>query len=100
MTVFEYHHWHFDIDRYLIPFIPAPPWRWLPRPISHFLGYRPEPPRAMGNVLIALWTLVNVFCGVAIVAAVNNRVPAFVEHGDPTVIASFVSLSPSVVSLD
>ncbi|RJE19321.1 HPP family [Aspergillus sclerotialis] len=86
---FEYHRWHFDIDRYINPFIPAPPWRWLPRPISHFLGYRPQPPPPMGNVLIALWSLVSIFCGLSIITSVTMNVPAFQHHNSPSVIASF-----------
>lgn len=87
---FEYHRWHFDIDRYLNPIIPAPRWHLVPRPIAHFLGHRPEPPKPMGNILISLWTLVSVFCGVSIVTAVTMNVPAFMDHGAPNVIASFV----------
>lgn len=45
----------------------------------------------MGNILIALWTLVTVFCGVSIITSVTMRVPAFQNHGAPDVIASFVS---------
>lgn len=88
---FEYHRWHFDIDKYINPLIPAPRWHRLPRPIAHFMGHRHEAPKAMGNLLIALWTLVSVFCGVAIVTAVTMRVPAFQRHHSPDVIASFVS---------
>ncbi|RMJ26351.1 HPP family [Aspergillus sp. HF37] len=85
----DYHRWHFDIDRYINPWLPAPRWHRLPGPIARFFGHRHEEPRAMGNILIALWTLVTVFCGVSIITSVTMRVPAFQNHGAPDVIPSF-----------
>lgn len=87
----DWSRWHFDIDNYLNPFIPAPPWRWIPRPISHFLGYRgDQPPRVIGSLIIAFWALIGVFCGVSVVTAVTKRVPSFEHHHGPTVVASMV----------
>ncbi|KAE8153526.1 HPP family-domain-containing protein [Aspergillus avenaceus] len=82
--------WHVDIDTYLNPIIPSPPWRWLPRPISHFLGYRGDkPPKVLGNLVIAFWSLLGVFCGVLVVAEVSMHVPAFQHHNAPIIVASF-----------
>ncbi|GMF70246.1 unnamed protein product [Aspergillus oryzae] len=65
----DFSRWHVDIDRYLNPLVPRPPWRWLPRPISHFLGYRGDkPPKNLGNLVLAFWSLIGVFCGVLVVA--------------------------------
>jgi hypothetical protein len=57
------------------------------------LGYRDRPPKPIGNILIALWSLLGAFCGVALVASVSKRVPAFEARGAPTIIGSFVSYS-------
>ncbi|KAF9891023.1 hypothetical protein FE257_005280 [Aspergillus nanangensis] len=82
--------WHVDIDAHLNPYIPAPPWRWLPRPISHFLGYRGgEHPKPMGNLLIAFWGLLGAFCGVIVVSEVSLHVPSFQNHNAPIIVASF-----------
>lgn len=92
---FDFSRWHFDIDAYLNPYLPAPPWRWLPRPVSHFLGYREDqPPKAVGNLLISFWALIGAFCGVLVVAEVSLHVPSFQAHHAPIIIASFVSTSP------
>ncbi|KAF7587202.1 hypothetical protein BBP40_007564 [Aspergillus hancockii] len=86
----DFSRWHADIDTYLNPLIPAPPWRWLPRPISHFLGYRGDkPPKALGNIVIAFWSLIGVFCGVLIVSEVSLHVPSFQHHHAPIIVASF-----------
>lgn len=72
----DFSRWHVDIDRYLNPLVPRPPWRWLPRPISHFLGYRGDkPPKNLGNLVLAFWSLIGVFCGVLVVAEVSFMSP-------------------------
>ena len=87
----DFSRWHFDIDAALNPYLPAPPWRWLPRPISHFLGYRGDhPPRALGNLVIAFWSLIGAFCGVLVVAEASKHVSSFQQHHAPVIIASFV----------
>ncbi|KAF7128374.1 hypothetical protein CNMCM5793_003104 [Aspergillus hiratsukae] len=87
---FDLSRWHFDIDAYLNPYLPAPPWRWLPRPVSHFLGYRgDQPPKAVGNLLITFWALIGAFCGVLVVAEASLHVPSFQAHHAPIIVASF-----------
>lgn len=87
----DWSRWHFDIDTYLNRFIPAPPWRWVPRPISHFFGYRgDQSPRVIGNLVIAFWSLIGVFCGVSIAMSVTMRVPSFEHHNSLLIIASMV----------
>lgn len=83
--------WHVDIDRFINPIIPAPRWHNGPRPIAHMLGHRDKPAKLMGNVLIAFWSLIGAFCGVALVAEVSTHVPAFESRHAPTIIGSFVS---------
>ncbi|KAJ5099860.1 hypothetical protein N7532_006861 [Penicillium argentinense] len=81
--------WHFDIDRFLNPLIPAPRWHLVPQPIAHFLGYRSTTPKPLGNVLVAFWSMVGAFCGVALVASVSKRVPSFEDRNAPAIIGSF-----------
>ncbi|KAJ5958700.1 uncharacterized protein N7479_005850 [Penicillium vulpinum] len=81
--------WNFDIDRYLNPFVPAPRWHLVPKPVAYMLGYRDRPPKPIGNIVIAFWSLVGAFCGVALVASVSKRVPSFQAHDAPVIIGSF-----------
>ncbi|KAL4890138.1 HPP family-domain-containing protein [Aspergillus ambiguus] len=82
--------WHVDIDTFLNRYIPTPPWRNLPRPVSHFLGYRGgHHPQAIGNLLIAFWSLIGAFCGVLVVAEVCMHVPSFQSHHAPIIVGSF-----------
>ncbi|KAK2052467.1 HPP family protein [Colletotrichum caudatum] len=81
--------WDFDIDRFLNPFIPHPPWECLPYPIAHFFGYRKVKPSNVGNIVSILWACIGVFCGVAIVAIVSRQIPIFREHGAPIIVGSF-----------
>ncbi|KAJ0158860.1 Transmembrane protein [Colletotrichum tanaceti] len=81
--------WNFDIDRFLNPFIPPPPWRHLPYPIAHFFGYRRSKPRNVGNLVPIFWACIGVFCGVAVVAIVSRQIPVFKEHGAPIIVGSF-----------
>ncbi|PWY85845.1 hypothetical protein BO94DRAFT_535981 [Aspergillus sclerotioniger CBS 115572] len=81
---------HVDIDAHLNPYLPPPPWRRLPRPISRFFGYRETiPPKPLGNLVVAFWALIGVFCGVLIVAEVSEHVPSFQAHHAPIIVASF-----------
>ena len=81
--------WDIDIDRWLNPFVPYNRLSRLPRPVSRFLGYRNEPHKETGNVLVAWWSLVGAFSGVAAIEAVL-MIPEIQKHDVPTVIASFV----------
>ncbi|KAJ5908353.1 hypothetical protein N7495_001035 [Penicillium taxi] len=81
--------WNIDIDRSLNPLIPAPRWHLVPTPIAHFLGYRDGPVRPLGNVVWAFWSMLGVFCGVALVASVSERVPSFQSRDTPAIIGSF-----------
>ncbi|CAI7577053.1 unnamed protein product [Penicillium pancosmium] len=81
--------WNFDIDRFLNPLIPAPRWNLIPQPIAHFLGYRSRAPKPLGNVMVAFWSMVGAFVGVALVASVSKRVPSFEDRNAPAIIGSF-----------
>ncbi|KAJ5921308.1 hypothetical protein N7466_009634 [Penicillium verhagenii] len=81
--------WNFDIDRYLNRLVPAPRWHLIPKPVAHFLGYRTETPKPLGNIVIAFWSLIGAFCGVALVASVSQNVPSFEARDAPAIIGSF-----------
>ena len=83
--------WHFDVDNYLKPFISPNLVHKLPRPLSHFLGYRDKPQTEVGNILVAGWAFLGAFLGVAVMSAAFMA-PAIKEHGVPLVIGSFVRL--------
>lgn len=80
-----------DIDTYLNPLLPASPVHHLPRPISHFLGYRPpnSNPRKAPLPIIWLFCFIGAFCGVALIEAVYLHLPLLSGHQVPVIIASF-----------
>jgi hypothetical protein len=82
-------YWGFDIDRYLNPFIPPPPWRHLPLPVSRFFGYRVEKRPNWGNISVVFWAFIGVFCGISLIAVVSHHIPSFEGHGAPIIIGSF-----------
>lgn len=84
--------WHLDIDSYINPYVPRNLIYRLPTPISHFLGHRDRPRQPVGNLLVAAWSFLGAFVGIAVIEAVF-RIPALHEHGTPLLIASFVSYS-------
>lgn len=94
MGLFNPADWSFDIDKWLNPFIPSPPWHLLPYPISYFLGYRKHPLRPIGNLIIIAWAFVGIFLGIIVIELVTKQVPLFQEHQAPIIIASFVGSLP------
>ncbi|PNY25290.1 Transmembrane protein [Tolypocladium capitatum] len=81
--------WDFNIDGLLNPFVPPPPWRWLPYPVARFLGYRKTKPRETGNLMPVFWAFVGIFCAILLIEAVSKRVPSFESHGAPIIVGSF-----------
>ena len=81
--------WHFDIDTYLNPYIPRNRLDRLPKPLTHFLGYRDKPREPIGNVLQAGWALIGAFVGILVIEAVL-MIPTFKKHNIPLIIASYV----------
>ncbi|PHH82512.1 hypothetical protein CDD82_5766 [Ophiocordyceps australis] len=78
--------WNFDIDGLLNPFVPRPPWRYLPYPIARFLGYRKTKPQATGNVVPIFWSFIGIFCAIIVIEQATKHVSAFEDKGVPTVI--------------
>ncbi|KAI1142611.1 HPP family-domain-containing protein [Hypoxylon sp. FL0543] len=81
--------WHFEIDQYLNPWLPAAPWKRVPYPVAHFLGHRPQPQRPLGNVAMVFWAFIGVFCAITIIEVLSHAIPSFQAHGSPIIIGSF-----------
>ncbi|KND90043.1 Transmembrane protein [Tolypocladium ophioglossoides CBS 100239] len=81
--------WNFNIDRFLNPFVPPPPWRYLPYPVARFFGYRKTKPQETGNLMPVFWAFIGIFCAILLIEAVSKRVPSFESHGAPIIVGSF-----------
>ncbi|CAJ2506322.1 Uu.00g004520.m01.CDS01 [Anthostomella pinea] len=79
--------WNFDIDRYLNPLIPKPPWKHVPYPIAFLLGHRKGSLRPYGNLLLILSAFIGVFTSIVLIEVVTHHLPAVPNHG-PVIIAS------------
>jgi hypothetical protein len=81
----------YDIDAWTNPYTPRPPFRHLPRPISHFFGYRAPsttPPQPH-TLIVWLFCFIGAFAGVSLIEAVFLHLPALSGHTVPIIIASF-----------
>ncbi|KAK7967658.1 uncharacterized protein PG986_001935 [Apiospora aurea] len=81
--------WHFDIDAYLNPYLPSPPWKRLPRFATHFVGYRPRPQQPIGNLAMIAWAFIGVFASLSIIEVVGRHIDSFRNGGAPLIIGSF-----------
>lgn len=79
---------NFDIDTYLNPFVPKSILPALPRPISHFLGYRPAPPPDLPPTLITLHATVAAFTTLLLASVISHFAPAIHSLGGPALFAS------------
>ncbi|CAG7953726.1 unnamed protein product [Penicillium salamii] len=61
----------------------------LPRPISHFLGYRAEAPKPPPKYLVHFWSFIAAFAGLCTVQAIFNYSKYFTDRGVPGLIASY-----------
>ncbi|OAQ96757.1 hypothetical protein LLEC1_01427 [Akanthomyces lecanii] len=92
-----HHAWNFDIDRFLNPIVPSPPWSHMPYPVAYFLGHRKNKPANTGNLMPTFWAFIGIFCAITIIQVVSKHVPAFESHHVPAIVGSFVSRSNIVV---
>lgn len=90
--------WHFDIDTWLNPYVPPPPWRHLPAPVTRFLGVRPPRFQSPGNVVMIFWAFIGIFCSLSIIEVTAHHVEALQERGAPLIIGSLVSFAFGCVS--
>lgn len=86
----------FDIDNYLNHIILRPRFYILPRPISHWFGYRPPPKDGeqkqappVSVLLVWLFAFLGGFIGISIIENVFRNLPLLGGHQAPLVIASF-----------
>ncbi|KAL9050276.1 MAG: hypothetical protein Q9162_006723 [Coniocarpon cinnabarinum] len=79
----------FDIDRYLVPVIPASPLSRLRYPIAHFLGYRVGPQHHVCEPLVWFWTFIGTFCGIALIEGVYRASAPLQSLHPPIIIGSF-----------
>ncbi|OAA77074.1 HPP family protein [Akanthomyces lecanii RCEF 1005] len=85
----SHHAWNFDIDRFLNPIVPSPPWNHIPYPVAYFLGYRKTKPVNTGNLMPTFWAFIGIFCAITIIQVVSKHVPAFESHHVPAIVGSF-----------
>lgn len=85
-----YRQWDFDIDKFINPVLPPPPWRHLPYPVARWFGYRKDKPAPVGNLVAAFWAFLGVFCAITIIEAVSTRIPGFIANHAPMIIGSLV----------
>ncbi|KAI9877048.1 MAG: hypothetical protein M1830_004942 [Pleopsidium flavum] len=88
--------YNIDIEKYILPFIPRSRLHLLPRSISHFLGYRNTPRKEIGNLLVAAWSFLGAFCGVAIIEGTFMS-PVIQAHGTPLIIGSFITKGAAAI---
>ena len=81
----------YDIDAYLNPITPHNPFRHLPRPISHWFGYRPPNSNPRKPHILVVWAFcfIGAFLGVALVEGVYLHLPLLSGHRVPVIIGSF-----------
>lgn len=85
-----YRQWNFDIDRYINPLVPPPPWHYLPYPVARFFGYRKDKPAPTGNLMPTFWAFIGVFCALVIIEVVSVRIPGFIANHAPMIVGSMV----------
>ncbi|KJZ80141.1 hypothetical protein HIM_00855 [Hirsutella minnesotensis 3608] len=81
--------WNFDVDRYLNPFVPSPPWNHIPYPVAWFLGHRKTQQHDHGNLMVIFWAFIGIFASLLTIQAVTPRVPLFEAHNVPIIVGSF-----------
>ncbi|PNP46862.1 HPP family protein [Trichoderma gamsii] len=84
-----HHRWNFNIDRFLNPFVPPPPWKYVPYPVSYWFGYRKTKPADTGNLMPIFWAFLGVFGAIAMIEAVSKHVASFAPHHVPNIVGSF-----------
>jgi hypothetical protein len=84
--------WNFDIDRYLNPLLPSPPWELIPYPVSRFLGYRKASDKKsdLGNLAIVFWSTIGIFSAIILIELASHSV-SVIDNNGPIIVASFVS---------
>ncbi|KAM0263566.1 hypothetical protein ACHAQJ_001185 [Trichoderma viride] len=84
-----HHTWNFNIDRFLNPLVPPPPWNHIPYPIAYWFGFRKTKQQEQGNLMPIFWAFIGVFGAIAMIEAVGHHVASFPGHHVPTIVGSF-----------
>lgn len=84
---------HFDIDDYLNRICAPSQIHKFPTPIARFLGWRKQPAKPIGNIVIALYAFLGAFTGLIVVGATYRYSPVLKEDHIPVLYASLVSSS-------
>ncbi|KAF2157981.1 hypothetical protein K461DRAFT_27842 [Myriangium duriaei CBS 260.36] len=79
---------NFDIDKSLNPYLPPSILPRLPRPISHFLGYRPSQPSDLPSTLVTLHSTAAIFIALLCVSSINKFSNALIDIKAPPLIPS------------
>jgi hypothetical protein len=90
MSRFNPTSWTLDIDRYVNPYIPSPPWQHIPYPVAYFFGYRRDKPKSIGTIVPVIWAFIGIFIALSVIELASERIPSFVERGAPIIVGSFV----------
>lgn len=87
--------WNIDIDRFINPYILPSPVSRLPTWLGRFFGYRREPPRPLGNVIVSIWSFIGTLASLSLIYVVNGQLSAYENREAPLILGSFVNGSPS-----
>ncbi|TID19692.1 putative hpp family protein [Venturia nashicola] len=79
---------HFDIDDYLNRICLPSQTHKLPTSIARFLGWRKNPPKPIGNIIVALYAFLGAFTGLIVVGATYRYSPLLQEDHIPVIFAS------------
>ncbi|KAJ8072284.1 hypothetical protein AAF712_007740 [Marasmius tenuissimus] len=61
----------------------------IPKPVSHWLGYRSTPPPKLPDYQVWFWSFVAAFCGISVLQAVFGQAEYFIRRGVPSIVASY-----------
>ena len=78
----------FNIDRYLNPYLPRNHLYILPKPISHFLGFRHTPAKEPPTTVQWILTILSTIAGLCVVGAVFTMAHGVKSLNPPVLVAS------------
>ena len=77
-----------NLDKLINPYLPHNQARRLPKPISHFLGYRSTPAKEPPTLIQWTLTILSTVAGICTVAGVYNYAPGITKWNPPPIVAS------------
>lgn len=79
---------NWNIDHLLSPYVHPTVLSHLPKPISHFLGYRFSPPKEPPTIIQWPVTFLATIAALCLVGGIGNYAPGIVKYHPPVLIAS------------